>query len=226
MATIEKPTAIERITSNAATVAAVGGATAIGAATLTGPFAPLLGVIPNLVGLIGQSRMEARLQATLTSFNEEIAELRERVDHWLSDDQVAFISETVAAMFVTADEQKLAFLKEAAKNAALSESATFNHGAALGRTLRDLTAQEISFIVLHHGKELLLGNLPNSEEEERDDQEAHSNDSRLFIPLGSDLSLVASGLISLGMLLPLDHSWRASKLHWTHLAGVVKELVQ
>ncbi|MBU0749162.1 MAG: hypothetical protein KKG67_20460 [Gammaproteobacteria bacterium] len=216
-------TAVEKITSHPITVAAVGGATALAAAVAVSPFAPLLGVIPNLVGAISQGRMEERLQKSLDALNDELEALNLRVDQPLSDDQVAFISETVAAMFATADEEKLAYLKEAAKNAALSDPESFNHGAALGRTLRDLTAPEITFIVRHHGKEVLLNNSPL---EEGEPAPQTSTDDRVDLYLGTDESMVASGLIGLGILLALPRSWKASQLHWSRLASVIKDLVQ
>lgn len=223
MAQVPDQSTLEKVTSHPITIGAVSGATALAAAAVTGPFVSLLGVIPNLVGALSQGRMESRLNEALKDLNEQVAELSGRVDNMLSDDQVAFISETVAAMFVTADEEKLAYLKEAAKNAALSDPNSFNHGAALGRTLRDLTAPEIEFIVRHHGKTVLLNNSPLQEGEAAPNT---STSDRVDLYLGTPESMVASGLIGLGILLALPRSWAASQLHWSHLATVLKDLVQ
>lgn len=172
--------------------------------------APWLAVIPGAVGSIATSRMEGRLTEKIKKLSEELAAVK--ADD-LSENQLAFVMDAVSAMFSTVDVKKLDILKEAAKRAALEPKVVQDHGALLARVLRNLSPLEIDFLIRNFGQEVRLF--------EKGREEV---DGVVWVNPASEDSMAVSGLLSLGLLLPVGESW-ADKLAWTRTASKVLALV-
>ncbi len=172
--------------------------------------APWLAMIPGAIGSIAISRMEARLTENINKLSEDLADVK--ADN-LSENQLAFVMETVSAMFSTVDAKKLGILKEAAKKAAFEPRVVLDHGALLGRVLRNLSTLEIDFLIRNFGHEVRLF------EEGREEV-----DGVVWVNPASEDSMAVSGLLSLGLLLPVGESW-ADKLAWSRTASKVLALV-
>ncbi len=210
---MDDKTALEKISGHSLTGLAANalavGATVVGSDMVIAN-APWLAMIPGAIGSIAISRMEARLTENINKLSEDLADVK--ADN-LSENQLAFVMETVSAMFSTVDAKKLGILKEAAKKAAFEPRVVLDHGALLGRVLRNLSTLEIDFLIRNFGHEVRLF------EEGREEV-----DGVVWVNPASEDSMAVSGLLSLGLLLPVGESW-ADKLAWSRTASKVLALV-
>lgn len=209
---------LEKILGHPLTSTALTGAAALAAA---GPLsnvvtASLLGVVPAFVDTIASNRAQARTEQTIAALSKDMEELQINIDK-LSDNQVAFIESTVASIFTTSDEKKLQILKEAASRVAQHDDLVEDRGAILSRTLREMSTAEIAFLIRYFGAPVFVRN--DSSEPQRE-----TTLSPMFTPSSEETTEI-SGLISLGVLLPVPGPWIATQFDWSRTAGKILAIV-
>ena len=183
MQTLKPQSAIERVTGSVVTEAA---ATLL-AATVGGPLAALL---PILGKSIASERQRKRVEQALSDIDRLLNENAEAVRN-LSDGQYKLINEVVLALFQTTESEKLALLRIAAKNALNDSCIEPLEATVLSRIIRDISAEEVSFLV----RAFRFDAVRLTREEEEADEELV-----LKVPLKSPDARCVSGLISLGVL--------------------------
>ena len=180
---IEEPSDVEKLSGSLAT----GMLTTVAAAVVGGPIAAML---PVLTGSFAVSRRKDRVNRALSNLQTMFEENAEKIQR-LSDSQFRVVSEIVEATIATAQEKKLEYLKRAAKSVIEGTEITPHESEWLARVLRDLSADEMSFVI--------------ENQEFKHVQFAHDDagDPEVRTILDDDPALpAASGLISLGLLIP------------------------
>jgi hypothetical protein len=189
-----KPTALEKLTGSLATESAV---TVIAALVGT----PLAALLPVLTNALANGRHRARLEATLSQMNAVLEAQVEKVQR-LSDEQYKLIGEAILATFQTLDEQKLDYLRRIVSNGLDQADLVPQEAAALSRIVRDISAEELKFLVEHSSVRRI-----------QVAKEFVQENDVLRIPSESPETLIVLGLISLGLLMPGEPTWDDSDLY-------------
>ena len=194
MTQLTKPTALEKATGSLATELA---ATTI--AALAG--SPLAALLPVLTNTLANSRHRARLEVTLHQMNATLEAHGEKL-RTISDEQYKLINESILAALHTLDEKKLEYLRRIVRNGLDQTDLVPQEAAALSRIVRDISAEELQFLVEHANVRRI-----------QVAQEFVPDDDVLKIPSGSPQVLIVLGLIALGLLRPGEATWDDSDLY-------------
>jgi len=187
---LPKATALEGIAGNLLT----GSAMALAASC--SPMGPLL---PVLAGALACGRQAERLkgafetvQKTLQAHSDAIREL--------TDEQYKLINEAILAMLHTTDPRKLEYLQQAIEGSLTCPEIVPLESAVLSRIVRDISAEELDFVLRNFEHELLaIG------------QDMQSKDEKvLLIEDGTRDALAATGLMGLGILVPAGSTWKVT----------------
>lgn len=176
------PTAIERIAGNTATELALTAVAAIAGG-------PLVALLPVLAKSLASERQKKRVEAELLSINALLNE-QEAAIRGLTDSQYKLINEAILAVLQTTSSEKLAYLREAVRNAMSFRDIEPQEAIVLSRIVRDISAEEVVFLVKAFAYERVQ--LIELEEE-------HAP-SVLTVQLSSPDARSVSGLVSLGVL--------------------------
>jgi len=160
----------------------VAGATAIVSAAVGSPIAALL---PVLTGALANGRHKKRVEAALDSIQEELSALGEGLNN-LSDAQFKFVNESVISILHSPDDQKVEYLKKGIRNSSAHDRLTLHEASLVSRALRDITVEELSFLIECKGSKVVFHENPT---------EGCINVSKLTYD-----GERATGLISLGLL--------------------------
>lgn len=144
---LPKPSTTERIAGSVVTEAA---GTALGA-WVGGVLAPLL---PILTKSLASERHADRIKNHLDAVGAILAEHRDRIES-LSDSQYKVINEAIAAAYQTTHDAKLVFLQHVVRNALRVENIGADEATVLSRVLRDISAEEATFVVRHFGHKFI-----------------------------------------------------------------------
>jgi hypothetical protein len=156
------------------------------AAIVGGPLAPLL---PVLVKTLASERQRKRLELELAEVTNDLASMKDRLNT-ISDNQYKLVNETILAFFQTVDQEKINLLRNAICNIVEIENLNSHESYFLSRLMRDISAQEVSFLRRNFVIEkLCLVARPVQVGETVHEIQIDTEDGRL-----------ASGLISLGVL--------------------------
>jgi hypothetical protein len=142
----------------------------------------------------------------------------------LTDDQYKVVNEAISAAFYTINEDKLDYLKRAAKNAFLKPGAVEGLSDPLSRVVRDLSAAEAKFISTNFGFELIMlfakqgGSVPPGSEV--------TAAKLLQIEAGSADEVIVSGLIGLGLLYAKTPRFGSVMYEWSPLVAKVMVLLR
>lgn len=188
-----KPTAIEKV---AGSLPVSLGATALGA-YVGGPLSSLL---PVLAGTLANGRHQQRVEETLAQMDCELAEHGERLDA-LTDQQYQIIGEAVRTVYQTIEPRKLDYLKRAARNAIDLPETVPQEAVALGRLIRDISADEAAFVLRNFGYQHI----------HRTSGESEHKEALVVHPDSAD-GLIVRGLSVLGVLEVVDSMWDATML--------------
>jgi hypothetical protein len=177
-------TAIEKISGHVTTESALA---LIGA--LSGN--PLAALLPVLGKSLASERQKKRVEVALLEVNQ-LLESHEKALRDLNDAQYKLINETLLAFLHSTSQEKLNYLRNPVRNGLAMPDLQPEEAVALARIVRDLSAEEANFLVRSFSfKRIQLGKGTGQD-----------TPDALVIPLGGREELIATGLISLGLILP------------------------
>ena len=183
------------------------------AGTLLAAFSgtPLSALLPVLTSALASTRHTQRVEAAIMDMSADLERQKNKLRD-LSDVQYKIINEAVLSVFQTLDEQKLRILRNVVRNTIEDQSIEIQEAALISRLVRDLSAAEAMFLLERRdiARFMLSENRP-------------SDSDALHIEPDSDLGLVASGLVSLGLLVTAEPTWDdTGRLRYS---PIVKKLV-
>ncbi|QKS29142.1 MAG: hypothetical protein FAZ92_00462 [Accumulibacter sp.] len=186
------------------------------ALTAIGAFGGLPGLLlPILSNTLASQRHHRRINDAFASID---ATLRQHADalHALTDSQYKLISEAILALLHTTSEKKIAYLRRSIANGVRTATTATEDATALGRVLRDVSAEEAEFLL----KTARYGHIGIGDASCQDED-------TLWIALHSAEGVIAGGLVSLGLLLPETDTYGGHPiLAWSPLASDLLALLQ
>jgi len=214
-ASLPKESVFERvmgspITAGAAAIVSASNEAAIVSASVG---LPIVALLPVLADTLANGRHRKRVETALANIDQVLREHASRLND-LTDQQFKLVNEIVLAILHTVDDPKIEYLKRAVTGALASHDIEPQTAVVLSRVLRDLSADEAAFIVLHFDKgwvsvvaEINPG-IPGGLQVRKDTHD----------------DLIVSGLVSLGLLVSAGATWDDSgRFRWSGI--VVKLLV-
>ena len=179
---MQKKTVLEKVTGNLPTESAL---TLVAAASGM----PVAALLPVLSNILAEGRYKKRVQACIEEINEILLQHEQQLKG-LSDGQYKLINETVLAILQTTNPNKLKYLKNAIKNTLLTNKELINDGVFLSRAIRDISADEASFLIKNFSYEYIrIGSITSE-----------LDDGALAVLSNSHDELICAGLISLGLI--------------------------
>lgn len=135
--------------------------------------------------------LNVRLNNALNDINE-VLESHEKKIRSLTDGQFKLINEAVLALLQTTSSEKIQYLKHTVINSLDAPVIASEEAITLSRIIRDISAQEIDFIVKNFTYERIQlgfaqGDLPKN---------------ILIVKAGGNEELIITGLMSLGLIIP------------------------
>lgn len=184
---LDKKSPLETIAGSPATTIAT---TLLAAFTGT----PIAALLPALTGILANERHSKRIRKNIRDISEDLERLKSDVQV-MSDSQFKIVNEVILTIFQTTEDAKIAYLRNAILNTVSNDDQTPHEATLISRLLRDLSAQEIKFIVDNGEYERVsYGN-----------NRPYDHRSLKVSPESTD-GLVVNGLISLGLLIPSESS--------------------
>jgi len=202
---MEDKSQLEKVTGNSATKAA-GTAVGILGATVT----PLAAFVPFLLDTLASGRQAKRLEAAFNEI-EQVLNKHESLINEMTDDQYKVINEAISSALYTINEEKLSYLVQIVNNTAQEGSHCQGVSDHLSRVIRDISADEIRFLLRSVQYEGIAVTDHDVE-----------NDTLLKIPPGSHDELLMTGLLHLGLAFAKDSTWSFQVYKWS---PVVRKLV-
>src|SRR6266702_4498673 len=147
---------------------------------------PIGALLPVLGKSLASERQKRRVEAALVEINTML-ETHEKALHHITDAQYKLINETILAFLHTTSEEKLAYLRRAVGNSL---------------AMSDLQPEEADFLVRNFSFDRVQLGISSGSD----------IPSALVVPFGGREELVATGLISLGLLVPAGPTWDDSGL--------------
>ena len=186
----EKESGVERV---AGSLVAQGAAAAL--AAYAGTMSAAL--LPVLASSLADGRHKARMEKQLRQITEELERVSEKVKN-ISDEGYKLINEMILTVLQTTDEKKLEYLRNAIVNGVSLEQMEHVDSYQLSRTIRDISAEELAFIIEYSGyDEIMMGTIVGAVQVK----------GRVFqLKEGSPLLKLFTGLISLGVIVPKGSS--------------------
>lgn len=195
MTSLQPPSAIEKVAGSPATEAVM---TLVGA--LSG--SPLAAVLPVLSKSLASERQNDRVKAALSAIDQTLNEHADALRH-LSDAQYKLVNEAVLAVLHTTSAEKLRYLRNTVANSLSMTDIQSQDAVTLGRTIRDISADEAAFLIQNFGfSRIFLSTVP-------DDQ----GPSALTVNATSAEGAIVSGLVSLGLLHSVSSNMSAHGMH-------------
>jgi hypothetical protein len=156
---------------------------------------PIAALLPVLNSSLASRRQKERVENALCVISSDLDKIKDKLIE-LSDPQYKLINETILAIFHTIEENKLSFLRNVVTNTVNVDVFGDQEAALLSRLVRDLSADEAKFLIDYQSTSrfMLSENRPSD------------NDALHIVP-ESDLGLIASGLVSLGLLVSAEPTW-------------------
>jgi hypothetical protein len=195
MPSLSPPTVVEKASGHVATEAAL---TLVGA--LSG--SPLAALLPVLGKSLASKRQQKRVEDALihidTTLNEHAEALRN-----LTDSQYKLVNEAILALLQTTSAEKIEYLRRAVHNSLVVGCGILQQEAVvLARIVRDISADEADFLVKNfHYDRIQLASVSSEHEQKV-----------LTVAPESQEGLVATGLVSLGLLSAAEPTWDESGL--------------
>ena len=183
---MNKATSLEKVVSSLT----VGGAATLTAAIAGGPVAALL---PLLITTLANDRHKKRVENALSQLDEDLSKISDKLEN-ISDAQYKFINESIITILHSPDDNKIEFLKNGINQAAVNDRINLHQAGLLSRVLRDITVEELTFLIECSGKKIIFHDAPkddciNIKKLSVDDERA-----RGLIALGLLTKEVAEGL--------------------------------
>lgn len=179
----KSPSAIEKVSGHTVTETAL---TLVGA--LSG--SPLAALLPVLSNSLASTRQGQRVEEALCQIDATLKEHSEALRN-LSDSQYKLVNEAILALLNTTSPEKIQYLRRAVRNCLALTDVLPQEAVALSRIIRDISADEASFIIKNfHFERVQLWPLNPDDDKSK----------VLAVSPESPDGLVISGLISLGLL--------------------------
>ena len=157
--------------------------------------------LPILAKSLASERQKRRFELAISDIGKTL-KLHEQAIRELSDAQYKLIGEVILALTQTTDDDKVEYLKAAVQNGLSATEIRPQEGVMLGRLLRDISADEASFLIRNFGFERVWFN-----------ESPFNGDENVFaVKPSSRDGLVITGLITLGLLIPAESTWDDSGL--------------
>jgi hypothetical protein len=173
---------------------------------------PVSALLPLLSNSLANGRHKKRVEAALTEVNKILAQHEEKIRS-LTDGQYKLINETILSFLQTTSSKKINYLKNVIRNTLKVEETATEDGVFLSRTIRDISADEILFLLKHFLYEKIqIGNSSSTMPR-----------NVLTIKSNSKGELICSGLISLGLIVPSGPTFDDQGL-W-RFSGLVAKLI-
>jgi hypothetical protein len=177
---LKSPSNLEKIATNPLTQSGLA---------LIATINPLAALLPPLATTLASKRQQLRVDEAFASISTILSKLGRNIES-ISDNQYKLINDIVVTLLHTVDSEKISVLKDALQNALQNQEIENFDTYFLSRLLRDISAQEVKFLVKSFRyQKIVLG--PNSEEQV---------EARLNLTIDSEDGRLVSGLISLGIL--------------------------
>lgn len=187
MAELEKPSLLEKVSGNLVTEAAL---TSIGALAAF-PLAPLLPVLSNS---LANRRHKERVEKVLTEIKETLSK-HETTLRDLSDSQFKIINEAILTILQTTEDAKIEYLKDVIRSNLENERVPISFASQVSRILRDISAEELRFLIENSRYSTIVFDLETVGENE------------LKVEANSEQGAIVTGLISMGVIIWASSGW-------------------
>ena len=187
MAKLEKPSIVEKVSDSLVTE---GALISIGALAAF-PLAPLLPVLSNS---IANRRHKARVEKTLLEIDETLKEHESKLQN-LTDSQFKIINEAILTILQTTEDAKIEYLKTAIRSNVESEKVPISYASQVSRILRDISADELRFLIENSNYSTIVFDLEKV------------GDNELKVEANSEQGALVTGLISMGVIVCASSSW-------------------
>ncbi len=185
--TMEEPSALEKVSGNLITEA---GLTALAAYAAT----PLAALLPILSNSLANGRHTKRIEEALADVERTLQNHEAQIRNF-SDAQFKIINEAILAILQTTQDSKIQYLKQAVQNNIGEEKVPITLAVQISRILRDISAEELAFLQGHFQYSRIVF-----------DQDP-VNDRELKVEANSEMGILVSGLISMGLIVPGSATW-------------------
>lgn len=200
---MEKESALEKLSGSVITTSAT-----VLLAAFTGT--PLAALLPVLTNTLASNRHKQRVERAIEDIYK-IIKAHEGQLTQLTDSQYKLINEAILITLQNTEDEKLKYLKAAIDNTFSKGEIKDLEAAQLSRIIRDISSEEIIFLINHSTfSSIIFNQKPNDDSELSIDQESKHGE-------------IASGLISLGLIVPGAASWGGMGRH--HFSALVPKLI-
>ena len=191
---LKPPTVVEKVSGSAATESSLAMLAVADGGIVSA-------ALPILAKSLASERQRKRFEQAISEIGETL-KAHEQIIRDLSDAQYKLIGEVILALAQTTDDEKVRYLKVAVRNSLGEIEIRPQEAVMLGRLLRDISADEASFLVRNFGFERVWFN----------ESPFNGTENIIAVKPSSSEGLVVAGLISLGLLLPAEPTWDDSGL--------------
>lgn len=150
---MDKETKLEKLSGALSTTSV---ATLIAAVSGT----PVAALLPVLTGTLASNRHKDRVEDAIKELENDLRQLGDKIEK-ITDAQYKFINETVITILNSPDDEKLQYLKNSIKNIILLEQIDMHQSGIVSRVLRDITVQELLFLMKTKGKKIVFDHAPD-----------------------------------------------------------------
>lgn len=181
---------------------------------------PVAALLPILTGTLANKRHMERVERALTEISAELEKQKEALAN-ITDAQYKLINEAILATLQATDEEKLQYLRNVLSNAIRDDHIAPQKADFLSRVIRDMSAKEAQFLVRnsHYERILILSNTVKAGVQSGN----QFSDETFRANIVAEDGIAATGLISLGLLIPSEPAYENSGTHrW---AAIVEQLV-
>jgi len=179
---------------------------------------PVAALLPILTGTLANKRHRERVELALTGISAELEKQKEALAN-ITDAQYKLINEAILATLQATDEDKLQYLRNVLSNAIHDDHIAPQKADFLSRVIRDMSAKEAQFLIRnsHYERILILSNRVGEQSREQ------LSDKTFIANIAAQDGIAATGLISLGLLIPSEPTYENTGSHrW---AAIVEQLV-
>ncbi len=190
---MEKESFLEKVSGSlpvsiaATAIAAVGGTAAL---------------LPLFMNTLAFGRYKKRTETAIKEIEDILKSQEDKIRN-MSDSQYKITNEAILSVLQTIDEEKIRYLKRVVQNCIKDEDITPHESYLLSRIIRDISADEIMFLINHsHYSEVIIGT-----ESSDKDSSSDSKEKVLWVSPESKDALLINGLINMGLLLIQESGW-------------------
>lgn len=150
--------------------------------------APLLA---PLAQALASGRQIKRVEEAMASTEALLQKHSEALKN-ITDEQYKVINEAILSIYSATNDEKIEYLKRAIQNALSMSDIQAHESVALGRLLRDLSAEEARFLISNFSAEYII----------LTKQPSQTAGSSVLVNYMSPEGIVVNGLLSLGLVAP------------------------